>query len=230
MRNVLALLLLLAGCATSGFPPASNPPPRADAPQIHVGDTWVYRATDAYTGLDRGGYQHTVVAIDHNTATVRVARLDRSAEVEQRYTLDWNWHLREMTNLQPFRFDPPYPAFQFPLQPGKSWQASVAATDPVTGRTNRVRVDADVIGWERVTVPAGAFDAIHVRRLVYAGNYEYFRGQEQIAEHDWYVPALNGVVRRETNSGYCDLTQVRMCWRRNDWTVAELVEYRPARR
>jgi hypothetical protein len=65
-----------------------------------------------------------------------------------------------------------------------------------------------VLGWERVRVPAGEFDAVKVRRRVYL---QYFRlgdrGQSVIDETDWFAPALGQVVRRETTSQYLRLAQ-----------------------
>jgi hypothetical protein len=139
-----------------------------------------------------------------------------------------------MTNLQNFRYNPPYPALPFPLEAGKAWQAYVEATDPATGRVNRVRIDGKVLGWERIKVPAGEFDALKIRRIVYAGNHDdYFRSEEQITEFDWYAPQLGHVVKNESSSGYYE--KMRGCdfnpgctWRPNDWSVVELVNYRSA--
>ena len=112
--------------------------------------------------------EYRVTAVEGDAVTVQLRHEGRDSM--QRYTRDLNWRERPMTNLQNFRYDPPYPALPFPLEAGKTWQAYVNATDPATGRVNRVRIDGTVLGWERVKVSAGEFDALKVQRMVYAGN------------------------------------------------------------
>jgi hypothetical protein len=224
----LCALLLLGGCATplSQIPPAGIPA-SVVAPQIHVGDSWTYQVHDGYTGISKGTYRYTVTAIEPQRVSVEVTHDGEPAGM-QVFTRDWNWLEKPMTNLQNFRYSPPYAALPFPLAAGKSWQAYVHATDPASGKTNRVRIDGDVLGWERVKVPAGEFDALRVRRIVYAGNADYDRGEEHITEYEWYAPLIGQAVRQVTSSsyrdnrstcddGYCD------DWVRQDWNVFELV-------
>lgn len=224
----LCALLFLAGCATPlpQSPPAGIPASVA-APQVRVGDSWTYQLHDGYTRISKGTYRYAVTAIEPQRMNVQVAHDGKPAGT-QVFTRDWNWIEKPMTNLQTFRYSPPYPALPFPLEAGKRWQARVQATDPATGKTNRVRIDGDVLGWERVKVPAGEFDALKVRRVVYAGNADYDRGEENIVEFDWYAPLLGQVVKQESSSSYLDKRQGcddDYCnnWVRNDWNVIELV-------
>ena len=225
---LLFALLFLAGCATPlpQTPPAGIPASIA-APEVRVGDSWTYQLHDGYTRIAKGTYRYTVTAIGPQRVNVEATH-DGQPAGTQVFTRDWNWIEKPMTNLQNFRYSPPYPALPFPLEAGKRWQAYVQATDPATGKTNRVRIDGDVLGWERVKVPAGEFDALKVRRVVYAGNADYDRGEENIVEFDWYAPLLGQAVKQVSSSeyldkragcddGYCD------DWVRNDWNVMELV-------
>jgi len=234
MRNPVSLaILLIAGCAA---PLPQNPPAglgaQVEAPLVTAGASWTYRAHDGYTKLDRGTYRETLVAADAQVLTMEVSHGGAAAQT-QRYTRDWNWIEKPLTNLQSFRFDPPFPALPFPLEAGKQWRARVRATDPATGRVNTVLVHGDVLGWERVRVPAGEFDTIKVRRIVYAGNAEFFREEENIFEYDWYAPALGRVVKRSTSSEHVDRSlscgdgHVSLnCQRvRGDWIVSELASF-----
>lgn len=227
-----AALLLATGCATpvAQTPPAGMPA-QVTAPEIRVGGDWKYSLHDGYTKLPKGTLEYRVSAVQGNTVTVELRHEGR--ESTERYTRDWSWRERPMTNLQNFRYDPPYPALPFPLEAGKIWQAYVKATDPADGRVNRVRIDGKVLGWDRVKVPAGEFDAIVVRRLVYAGNQDHFLTEEQIAEVDWYAPKLGRIVKHVSSSGHFDLR--RGCddrggcsqWIANDWNVVELLSPSP---
>ncbi len=229
-RGLLLSMLLLAACAS----PLPQTPPAGQsgavsAPQPLVGDIWRYAARDGYTGMAKGELEYRIDAITSDTINVTLQQGDRTAN--ERYTRDWNWRERPMTNLQNFRYEPAYPALPFPLEAGKTWQSYIRATDPGTGQVNRVRIDGKVLGGERVKVPAGEFDALKVRRLVYAGNHDYFRGEEHIAEFDWYAPKLGQIVKHVSTSGHQDKAQscddfFSDCnWIKGDWNVVELVNH-----
>ncbi|MNC86813.1 hypothetical protein D3C83_24940 [compost metagenome] len=120
-----------------------------------------------------------------------------------------------------------YPAYVFPLEPGKSWSVRVKATVPSLDEHRSVRVDAWVIGRERIRVPAGEFDTVKIRRAVYPGDSRFALMETQIFEFDWYAPALGRAVRTERRSNWLDLSQCGkdgMCEFRGDWSIYELVE------
>jgi hypothetical protein len=79
-----------------------------------------------------------------------------------------------------------------------------------------------------VQVPAGAVDALKVRRYVYAGNAEFFKTEERIQEYDWYAPQLGLIVRSEAKSEHMDNSmnckgQCNIV--RGDWIVMELASH-----
>lgn len=225
----ISMLLISAGCATPLLqsPPAGIPA-SVTAQEVRVGDDWKYALHDGYTQLPKGAMEYRVSAVQDDTVTVAVSHDDR--ESTEIYTRDWNWREKPMANLQNFRYSAPYPALPFPLEAGKTWRTFVQATDPVTGRVNRVRIDGKVLGWERVKVPAGEFDALKIRRIVYAGNFDYSRSEDDIIEFDWYAPQLGHVVKQESSSEYKDTTRscpTPRCYIvKKDWNVMELVSYR----
>lgn len=232
--GALWLFVLLAGCQMVPYPPAANPPAQADAPRLAVGDTWIYRHTDGYTKLPRGTFTHTISAIAGDVVTVQVTAENGSVVASDQFTRDWNWLDKPMTNIQRFRYAPPYRAFQFPLQADIRWSVQMKATDVATGSSYELaRVDGRVNGWQRVTVPAGTFDAVAVHRAAYSGVETFDRTQEYIVEDDWYAPAVNNVVASSYRSDYRDKTQNGdddNGWRSGAWTQIELIEYRPARK
>ncbi|MGZ5233023.1 MAG: hypothetical protein ACXWC3_23630, partial [Burkholderiales bacterium] len=165
---------LIAACVTA--PEVSPPPDKATVPepQLKAGQFWEYAVHDGYTGLPRGIYRYTVARVD--TSRIVVDVLHDGVHVDAYvYAPGWNPIDQPLTNLQRFVYDPPFPAFEFPLYSGKTWRRIVRATDPTTGRSYSVHVHARVGGWRRIRVPAGEFDAIQVVRYVYAGNAEFFR-------------------------------------------------------
>jgi len=222
---------LIAGCATTVEP--GRPPPgaaTASAPTVKAGDYWEYAVRDGYTGLPRGLYRYTVSQSDAGRVVVDLTR-DGERIDSYVYTADWNGLEHPLRNLQRFRYAPPYPAYAFPLYAGQQWRSVVSSTDPVTGKSYRTHVHANVVGWRRIKVPAGEFDALEVHRRVYAGNMEFFRLQEEIVETDWYAPAAGFAVASEGTSSHIDTSRggggrrdppLRV---RGDWLIAELVRY-----
>lgn len=233
LLTAFAALSLLAACASdTGYVP-KDAPAAVEPAAVKVGDFWEYALRDAYTGFDRGLWRYAVTHVDANRIVVDVMH-DGERVDSYVYAPGWNGLEHPLTNLQRFRYSPPFPAYAYPLAPGKTWYTIVDATDPATGQTYRVHIRGKVLGWERVRVPAGEFDALKVERYVYAGNFDSFRSQETIIETDWYVPALRRAARMEGSSEHFDSSMggggddgdgeypMRI---RGDWLVAELVRY-----
>lgn len=242
--RLLALALLLGGCAAPlpQLPPAGMPA-NVTAPEIRVGDTWTYRVRDGYTGIERGDQSYRVTDAGTDRISVAVSGGGRLDETYI-YNREWNWLSHPATNLQLFDYSPPYQAYSFPLSAGKTWHARLTATDPATGHRFPVWIDGTVLGWEKVKVPSGEFDALKVKRAVFVGYWELaVRGWSEILEYEWYAPAVRQVVRREASSQHLRWIAGRSYpgflyagrddngggrFVLDDWLIYELVSY-PAR-
>jgi hypothetical protein len=228
---VLATIAIFAGCTTTNRYVSDNSAAAVTAPQIKVGDFWEYAVRDGYTGIPQGIYRYDVSQIDGDRVIVT---LTNNGAVLDTLIYDKGWNGRELplTPLHRFRFDPSSESFLYPLEPGKSWNRVVSSTDVGTGRHFRTHVHAKVIGWERISVPAGQFDALKVQREVFAGNMEGSRTQEEIRETDWYVPSVRRSVMTQRTSQHFDTSRgggdgggeypLRI---RGDWLIGELVAY-----
>lgn len=225
----LSIRLALAYSAVIAF---ANPAMAANPPG--AGDTWAYRVINAYNGETRGSVQFRVEKVDADRIAVAMSAdpVSLGTPRTEIYTADGRWLRHTLTSHdQPveYEFAQPYPAYDFPLDNGKSWSTRVQATNPANGRRARIRVDGDVLGTERVTVPAGAFDTIKIRRRIYGGDFEGSRSETNIVETEWYAPALQRAVKLERNSGYMDQArctdEMSACTPvRGDWLVFELVQ------
>lgn len=228
----LTIVALISGCAaTSAYMPA-DAPASLPAPQVKVGDYWEYAVRDGYTGIARGTYRYEVASMDTERVVVQLthegALLDTLV-----YAPGWNGRELPLTNTQRFRYDPTYVAYPYPLTPGKSWHTVLRSTDVQTGRGYNTHIKGKVLGWERINVPAGEFDALKIQREVFAGNMEGFRTQEEISEIDWYVPSVRRAVRTHASSQHFDTSRgggdgggeypLRI---RGDFLIGELTGYR----
>ena len=240
---VACALLFLAGCATS-LPqtPPSGVMAQVPAPRIQPGSQWTYRVRDALTDIARPTEHYRVTEVAGDSVSVTVSRDDGANDEIQLYNRQWNWLKHRATHLQAFDYSPAYPAFAFPLAAGRTWNARLMATDPATGKRFPLTVDGTVLGWERVKVPAGEFDALKIRRVVFLEYYESnVRGRSEIVEIDWYSPAVGQSVRRDYTARYLSfiygenesgLLKVRgrgggggPRFIRDDWLIYELADY-----
>jgi hypothetical protein len=217
------LVVFVAGAAGTGAP--------VGPPAVNVGDTWTYRLHDGFTKIDQGTFQHVVRDVSNGRVTLEITRRNGTGAEVEIYDREWNWLKRPATNLETFEYTPAYRAFDFPLSPGKTWRAYGTAFDRELDKRYRVRIDGRVLGWERIRVPAGEFDALKVKRVVYIEKHiPMVRAQAEILEFDWYAPAVGQVVRREGTSRHLSYVYTNdhgPIYVDDGWTVAELVSYAP---
>ena len=243
VRQLLAVMAAATCAACAGTP--TGTPLQSDAvaaaPSVAVGDTWTYRVRDAFTGLERGNQGHRVVDVAGDRIVMVVTR-EGGGEESWIYDRGWNWLKHPAHGLQSFDYNPSYRAFDFPLAPGKTWRARLTATDPTNGRRFPVWIDGTVLGWEKIKVPAGEFDALRVERRVFFDYLEHtVRGRSEILEYEWYAPAVKQAVRREASAMYLsylygsgDSHGLLRAGRpsdggprfvRDDWLISELAAY-----
>lgn len=212
----LALLLLSAAfCAApaqSRAAGAATPPTVADTapagprakpaisvggaverPDVRPGDWWTYRVTDLLNRTTRSSTLETTAVTASRIETSRKAgdRATADQGVIEEWDRDWN-----LLRAADVRFTPLYPTFRFPLEKDKSWSGSVSWSG--SGVTTKHDLKMRVAGWERVTVPAGTFDAIRVNvsGYIHTTTGSGF-GQGTIKDTMWYAPAVRQIVKHE---------------------------------
>ncbi len=199
--------------------PIVNVGGRVERPDVRVGDQWKYQVTDGFTNL-KSTVAVEVATVTENRIYTRsaqssLATLDLSAVAGVVDVWDRDWNQLRLGDVE---YTPFYPSFQFPLEAGKSWSGSVTyslgVNDPRTHQQT-----AQVVGWERITVPAGTFDAI---KITIRGHYRgpprrQSSGSGTVDDIVWYAPAVRHFVKKETARTGLDSTLER-------W---ELVEYKP---
>lgn len=181
--------------------PGSGPRPqpvitvggRVVRPDIRVGDQWTYQTTDGYTSEKRtvavGVVRVTENYIYTQSAPTSLAALDLSTTGGMLDVWDRNWNQLRQGDLE---YAPYYPSLQFPLEPNKNWSGAVSIDVPGSDKLIH-QLDARVVGWERVTVPAGTFDAV---KITLRGTIHGSVGGS-IVDVVWYAPAVRQIVKKE---------------------------------
>ena len=218
----LSWLILAAGLA-AGI---------AGAALAATGDSFVYRVSNGYNHELRGTVSYRVAKVAADRVEVAVTTDTPSAGVARTevYTRDGNWlrhPLASHDQLREFEFPQALRVYAPPGDSGGAWSARVDAVDPATGKRSSVRVDGEVLGSERITVPAGTFDTIKVMRRVYVGDWDGFKRETHIVETDWYAPALGRAVKSDSKSSWQDTSRCGRSgcpWFRGDWNIVELAQ------
>ena len=202
-----------------------------------TGDAYVYRVSNGYNNEVRGTISYRVEKVAADRIDVAVTTDTPSAGVArtESYTKDGNWLRHALVNhdqLHDYEFPQALQVYALPGDTDGSWSVRVDAVDPATGRRNSVRVDGEVLGSERISVPAGTFDTIKIRRRMYAGDWDGFMRETRTLEIDWYAPALGRAVKSDSKSEWQDLSRCGRngCpWFRSDWNIFELAEINAAK-
>jgi hypothetical protein len=240
----LTLCVLASACAGPagglGIPSCAPDQGAIEAPpQVRVGDVWVYRENDDYTGIDRGVFRLEVTGVTASEIQTRMT-LPGGSIVAETYDAQWGWLSVSNRNWDwlsrlaygsaTVQFQPPFDSMPFPLQVGKSWSNQLVAINPATRAQIPIQVSSTARCWENITVPAGRFTALRIERTGYVQDVAWNKSQTTLRMVDWYLPAVNRVVMTWHDSYYYDYQQdPRNALIRGDRLRWQLLEYKAAR-
>ena len=102
------------------------------------------------------------------------------------------------------RFEPALIRYRFPLSGGERWNQRMRDLDhdsrPYGGIERSVRVG----GYEKITTPAGAFDAVRLNVLLRLDDETFWRWPTECTYVLWYAPAVGATVREEKYAYYSE--------------------------
>jgi len=225
---IAASLALAAGLALAGCASAPAGPP-VEAPRFAVGDHWQYRITD---NLRRGALSQLdaeVVAVSGPAARVRLSFANDNGRTEWTDDIEGGGSLRAGTlwRERPRPFNPPVQLLAFPLDDGKSWRQIIDTIHPDTELRDQILIYGRVDGRKTATVPAGAFDAVYVYRIVQLDDQDFWRTRTTRRDAVWYAPEVKAPVREMRVAEYTELGGQDMATVTTESTVIELVSFRP---
>ena len=223
----------LAGCATQ----PTGPVRQFEQPRVRVGDRWLYREINRYNQLPLSQVEVTVAATSPLTCSVRRTRSDSTAgEIirpdaiqEEIYAEPWAVE-QEPTYDLTMDFAQPMPLLPSSLQVGQTEHSKTSYT--VSGYSGRYRWNQRLkaTGVERLATPAGVYDCLRVRRMIWFDYPDVFRFGSARVDNVWYSPEVNRWVRREWTGDYQHENSLGKMGsrRREDWVRWELLSYVPA--
>ncbi|MBE0616040.1 MAG: caspase family protein [Burkholderiales bacterium] len=163
--------------------PSANPYSAGHYPlgrHYTVGDAATYRESDLLTGIEQRVY------------TLRVTKVDPEAD---RVLINDGMGIMDMMGniikQGKKRFDAPRQFTPAEFQVGKKWTAAFVATK--RGGAASIYFDVQIVRREKVSVPAGTFDAFRIE----ARGWNNTRGG-QLDTTLWLVPGVNFPIKHET--------------------------------
>lgn len=211
----------LAGCAAGHAvpaPPGGEPLP---APALRIGDRWRYRRTNRYNG---GVLGETTVEVVETGASLRLSvdHGDGSPPLQERWAEPWQV-LEEPFYDAPMVFEAPVPVVPPGARPGQRLSTSTRYRSERASGPKRWTQRLHVTGWERVTVPAGTFDALRIERLIGFEHPDVFRFDPERSDVLWVSPRVGRWVAREWTGTFMPGSPVGRSGRaREDWIRWEL--------
>jgi hypothetical protein len=193
----IGLVACQSATITPSFPPVT-------APKLVVGDQWQYKITDnlrlgLVTMLDAD-----VVSINGGTATLRLTYSNQYGRSEATEEIDANGGLivGALKGEETRHFQTPIKLYDFPLEQGKTWRQVVETISPDTQLKAQILVYGTVQGQTVVTVPAGAFNATYIYRILQLDDEQYWRTRTTREDSVWFDPGMKTAVRELRNAYY----------------------------
>jgi len=204
-----AALALLCGCGS--LDSAGTGAPAAAAPVLHVGDRWVYRASDGFRAPLTWTETHEVIAVAPGAITIRVTEAGPSARGarEEVWATPGELVSGPVFDEETRRFMPSAKIYAFPMSPGQRWNQWVDNVNAATQKPGQVNRYVSVGGWQKIATPAGTFDAIALRVLMRLDDEEFWRGPTECNYLVFYAPDVGAMVRAEKNSHYWEKSDRR---------------------
>jgi hypothetical protein len=230
--TLAACAVVLTACATTDEKGDTSGAVAA-APNPAVGARWTYRGREGFRWPVVWEETHEVTAAGADGLTVRVTLKGPTIDIVRQETLvaPGMVSMGALMDVETRRFAMPLERYRFPLAPGETWNQWVTNFNESLKREGRINRYVRVGGWEKVSTPAGEFDAIRMRVFMRLDDEEFWRYPTTCNYLIWYAPAVGAPVREEKEAEYRERGD-EMDGQgavRAQHTVLELVSYAPGR-
>jgi hypothetical protein len=225
-------LAALTGCATVDRP-GNLSGPVADAPKLAVGARWTYRGREGFRSPVVWEETHEITGITPAGIAVRVTLKGPTLDIERHELLTAPGVVQTgaLMDIETRRFATPLVRYRYPLAPGEAWNQFLDNFNERLNRPGQINRYVSVGDWEKVSTPAGVFDAIRMRVLMRLDDDEFWRYPTTCNYLIWYAPAVGATVREEKEAEYWESgeTPDGLGAIRAQHTLLELTSFAPGR-
>ena len=163
----------------------------ADIAGVLPGDRWVYEITDEISGDLK--LTSTVFVLDVSEQEINTRVSSRGSGARQ-IVYDRNW---SRIDDSVWKYRPSDGSgIKKPLQVGKQWRFESKATHFQNGTALTITGESKVVGEEKITTGAGAFDTFKIETKMRQVNPNDQTKASTINAVLWYAPSVNRWVRR----------------------------------
>ncbi len=222
MLRVVRNSAFVFGLLAASIAPAAGPHGPVAAPVVVVGDSWTYQYIDVWKNEPGNVNRMEVTSVNENGIDADIKRAATGVVFShQRFS-------REMNPIDrgKMHFAPAFGRFSFPLDVGKQWSSETTGENPSQGKHWRYRVDGKALGWEKIKVKAGEFDALKIEVTAFYQGQETGSqgGSGRLSETLWYAPEVKNFVKME----YQDTDWNGRIFNRNIWELTAYVNKQAA--
>ena len=176
------------------LPAVQSTDKKIDVPAIKVGDSYTFETENITNQKLSYVATRVVAAIEGNRLTIVTTNAKSGNKRTNYYDRAWGYIGSGLGDKEGVIFSPPLKYLDYPLNVGKKWVAQSVETDKKTGRQRQHAVSGTVVGWEKISVPAGVFDALKIVLHTEVKDGENVSPGTDIS---WYVPSLRRSVKSE---------------------------------
>jgi len=172
---------------------------RAERPEVKVGDRW-----------DFAVWYTTPSATPSRTWQVTAVTAAGIAGTENGEPLSLTGELNVVESPRTWESNPRLLAF--PLEVGKRWRFDSDWLFKPKGSRGKAAVEVTVVAHERVTVPAGTFDAFRLtsRETLSGTSPIGSRYDGETTRTYWYAPAARAIVKMASRNPYLGSSTVEL--------------------
>jgi hypothetical protein len=204
-KTVLSLLALPAGCGIQPLSPVRSQPIAGPTSLIQMrppalGQSWTYSKLNGFNSLLVATEREEVTALSPRIIVSRKNEAGIALPEEQDQL--WGQVLREPNWDFAQNYVEPVPLWPAALAPGAFREVRTDYRLDNFSFPFWISVQASVKGWEKVALPIGQFDSLHVERLINIKHQDISRSATTRWDHLWLVPEIGRWVVREISGVY----------------------------
>ncbi len=161
-----------------------------DNPDVHVGDRWLWQHTNGLSNEKDFTQIEDVVGVSDSEIRTRNRIKGKPGSGIAAYTREWN-----PVDVISAKYEPYLKDFSFPLQVGKKWDADADKMLFSNGKHGKFFLKGKVVSLEKITVPAGTFDAYKINVILDASGTDEDANIGHTIETYWYAPSVKRYVK-----------------------------------